>query len=116
MPTATDNAYVAADVPPPTAVPSDGSNLKSKWPIARDLAGSDKPCRLEGEVSDLVVLGNLPSNLSGIFYRIMCDPFVPPHPNNVPIDGDGILSAFLFQDGKVDFKMRYVETERYVLE
>ena len=48
----------------------------------------------------------------------MCDPFVPPHPNNVrvPIDGDGNLSAFLFQDGKVDFKMRYVETERYVLE
>src|SRR4051812_24690753 len=56
MPTATDNAYVAADVPP-TAVPSDGSNLKS---IARDLAGSDKPCRLEGEVSDLVVLGKSP--------------------------------------------------------
>jgi carotenoid cleavage dioxygenase-like enzyme len=116
MPTTTDHAYVAVDVPPPTAVPSDGSTLKSKWPVARDLAGSDKPCRLEGEVSDLVVLGNIPPNLSGIFYRIMCDPFVPPHPNNVPIDGDGNLSAFLFEDGKVDFKMRYVETERYVLE
>ena len=90
--------------------------LKSKWPVARDLAGSAKPCRLEGEVGDLVVLGNVPPDLDGVFYRIMCDPFVPPHPGNVPIDGDGNLSAFRFKDSRVDFKMRYVETERYILE
>lgn len=28
--------------------------LKSKWPIALDLAGSNLPCRLEGEVGSLV--------------------------------------------------------------
>lgn len=28
--------------------------LKSNWPVALDLAGSDSPCRLEGEVKDLV--------------------------------------------------------------
>lgn len=28
--------------------------LKSKWPIAMDLAGSNLPCRLEGEIEDLV--------------------------------------------------------------
>ena len=126
-----EHPYVGANVPPPPAVDppankslaasdkvnasSDGI-LKSKWPVARDLAGSDKPCRLEGEIADLVVLGDVPPQLDGVFYRIMCDPFVPPHPGNVPIDGDGNLSAFRFKDGRVDFKMRYVETERYVLE
>lgn len=45
-----------------------------------------------------------------------CDPFVPPDPNNVPIDGDGNISAFRFHDGRVDMKMRYVETERFKLE
>jgi hypothetical protein len=36
----------------------------------------------------------------------MCDPFVPPHPKNVPIDGDGNVSAFRIRNGKADFKMR----------
>lgn len=28
--------------------------LKSEWPIALDLAGSNLPCRLEGQVENLV--------------------------------------------------------------
>jgi carotenoid cleavage dioxygenase-like enzyme len=46
----------------------------------------------------------------------MTDPFMPPHPGNVPIDGDGNISAFRFHNGRVDMKMRYVETERSKLE
>ncbi|KAF5024543.1 hypothetical protein F66182_3306 [Fusarium sp. NRRL 66182] len=90
--------------------------LKSKWPLAFDLAGSSSPCRIEGEIGDLVVLGEIPSGIDGTFYRVMCDPFMPPDPNNVPLDGDGNISAFRFHDGRVDMKMRYVETERYKLE
>ena len=73
--------------------------LQTKWPQALDLAGSNMPCRLEGEVGDIVVLGE-----------------VPPHPNTVPLDGDGIISAFRIRDGRVDMKMKYIETERYMLE
>jgi carotenoid cleavage dioxygenase-like enzyme len=46
----------------------------------------------------------------------MVDPFVPPHPDNVPIDGDGNISAFQFHNGKVDLKTRYIDTERLKLE
>lgn len=46
----------------------------------------------------------------------MTDPFMPPHPNNVPLDGDGNVSALRFKDGRVDFKMRFVETERFKIE
>ena len=74
------------------------------------------PCRLEGEVGDLVVLGEIPSAIDGTFYRVMCDPFVPPHPDNVPLDGDGNISAFRIRNGRVDMKLKYIETERYKLE
>lgn len=46
----------------------------------------------------------------------MTDPFVPPHPKNVPLDGDGNISAFQIHNGKVDLKTRYVDTERLILE
>lgn len=46
----------------------------------------------------------------------MTDPFMPPHPDNIPLDGDGHVSAARFKDGRVDFKMRYVETERFKIE
>ncbi|KAL4723470.1 transcriptional regulatory protein rco1 [Fusarium chlamydosporum] len=90
--------------------------LKSKWPVAKDLAGSNSPCRIEGEISELVVLGDIPPGIDGTFYRVMCDPFMPPNPRNVPIDGDGNISAFRFHNGHVDMKMRYVDTERLKLE
>ncbi|PSN74502.1 carotenoid oxygenase [Corynespora cassiicola Philippines] len=90
--------------------------LKSKWPQATDLRGSNLPCRLEGEVADLIVLGEIPKELDGTFYRVMTDPYMPPHPQNVPLDGDGNISAFRFENGRVDMKMRYVETERFKLE
>ena len=67
--------------------------LASSWPEALDLAGSNVPCRLEGEIGDLIVRGKIPKEIDGTFYRVMCDPFVPPDPNNVPIDGDGNVSA-----------------------
>lgn len=123
--TADSKELLAPDVPPPSEVPAsstqNGSNdslhgLTSKWPTALDLAGSNLPCRVEGEIADLIVLGEVPKEIDGTFYRVMVDPFVPPHPGNVPIDGDGNISAFRFHNGCVDMKMRYIETERYKLE
>lgn len=101
------------DTTPPAARKTE---LKSKWPATEDLYGSNLPCRLEGEVSDLVVLGEIPKEIDGTFFRVMVDPFVPPVEGNVPLDGDGNMSAFRFHDGKVDMKTRYVHTQRYMLE
>ncbi|KAF2788465.1 carotenoid oxygenase [Melanomma pulvis-pyrius CBS 109.77] len=92
------------------------TQLKSKCPVAIDLQGSNLPYRLEVEVADLMILGTVPPEIDGTFYRVMTDPFVPPHPNNIPLDGDGNISALRFRDGRVDFKMRYVETERFKIE
>ena len=91
--------------------------LTTKWPAALDLAGGGMPCRIEGEIADLVVLGEVPKGIDGTFYRVMIDPFVCPDPEYyIPLDGDGSISAFRFHDGQVDMKTRYIETERYKLE
>lgn len=52
------------------AAAKSSSELKSKWPDAFDLRGSNLPCRLEGEVADLVVLGTVPPEIDGTFYRV----------------------------------------------
>lgn len=63
-----------------------------------------------------VVLGEIPKEIEGSFYRVMVDSFLPPVEGNVPIDGDGNISVFQFHNGKVDLKTKYIETERLKLE
>lgn len=61
---------------PPKISPEDNTSgadhwahgLKSKWPVALDLAGSSLPCRLEGEVEDLV--SPLPGTFPTYHYRL----------------------------------------------
>ncbi|KAH9826838.1 lignostilbene alpha,beta-dioxygenase I [Teratosphaeria destructans] len=114
--TRADSAHDVKGLPMTTTTTTTTTPLPSKWPITHDLAGGDEPCRLEGEVADLVVQGTIPPELNGTFYRVMTDPFVPPHPHNIPLDGDGNISAFHFHSGRVDLKIKYIETERYLLE
>lgn len=65
---------IAPDVPPPPAQGNgvenvNGKELTSIWPVTLDLTGGAVPCRLEGEVSDLVTLGEIPKEIDGTFYR-----------------------------------------------
>ncbi len=91
------------------------AGLQSKWPITFDLSGSDIPARFEGEIGDVIVYGDIPAEIDGTFYRISLDRYLPKE-NTIPIDGDGTISAFRISNGQVDFKIKYVETERYALE
>ncbi|GME34536.1 stilbene cleavage oxidase [Neofusicoccum parvum] len=79
--------------------------------------GFMKPCRYEGEVQNLEVLGEIPKTVDGTFYRVMPDPQFPPFIEDDPwFNGDGNISAFHIQNGKVHFKQRYVRTEKFVRE
>lgn len=40
------------------------------------------PCRFEGEVQNLSVRGEIPSEIDGTFYRVMPDPQLPPFIEN----------------------------------
>ncbi|KAK1510212.1 9-cis-epoxycarotenoid dioxygenase 1 [Colletotrichum abscissum] len=76
-----------------------------------------KPCRFEGEVRNLEVVGTVPAELDGTFFRVMPDPQFPPFIENDPwFNGDGNVSAFCFHNGNVDFQQKYVRTEKFVRE
>lgn len=89
--------------------------LKSNWPVTMDLSGSTAAGRFEAEVGDLIVYGEIPKEIDGTFYRVSPDRYTPKE-GAVPIDGDGSVSAFRIKDGRVDFKTKYVLTERHLLE
>lgn len=72
------------------------------------------PFRAEVDVYDCEVDGELPPDLDGAFYRVQPDFIYPPtYANDVPFNGDGNVSMFRFANGHVDFKCRYVRTQRY---
>ncbi|KAK5056801.1 hypothetical protein LTR84_012333 [Exophiala bonariae] len=77
-------------------------------------SGFMKPCRFEGDTENLEVIGTIPPEIRGTFYRVMPDPQLPPFVDNDPwFNGDGSVSAFRIESGRVHFKQRYVRTEKF---
>ncbi|HEU4620144.1 MAG TPA: carotenoid oxygenase family protein [Gammaproteobacteria bacterium] len=80
--------------------------------------GFNSPTRFEADVYDCEVWGQIPTDIEGTFYRMQCDFEYPPPKNDwvTGFNGDGHVSAFRFANGSVDFKSRYVKTERLMTE
>ncbi|KAG4420708.1 hypothetical protein IFR04_006196 [Cadophora malorum] len=74
--------------------------------------------RFEAEVYELEVLGQVPADLHGTFYRVQPDHAFPPMfgEDEIPLNGDGNICSFSFQGGHVDFKNRYVRTPKFEAE
>ncbi len=81
-------------------------------------AGFNAPARFEAEVFDCEVEGALPTGLTGSFYRLQCDFAYPPPKNEwmTGFNGDGHVSLFRFEGGRVHYPSRYVKTERLMAE
>ena len=72
------------------------------------------PERFESDIHDCEVLGTLPKDLNGTFYRVGADWFYPSrYPDDAILNADGYISMFRFTNGRVDYKGRYVRTKRY---
>ncbi len=88
-----------------------------KYPATSYFSGGLKPTRIEADIFQLETTGIIPHDINGTFYRIQPDPRFPPvFESDVHFSGDGSVSAFSFQDGHVDFKQRYVQTDRFHVE
>jgi carotenoid cleavage dioxygenase len=70
--------------------------------------------RLEADVRDCEVEGTVPTDLNGAFYRVGPDAQYPLAPGNIPFDGEGHVSMFRIQSGRVDYRSRFVRNERYL--
>jgi len=72
--------------------------------------------RSENDLYDCEVEGAIPADLDGVFYRVGPDPQYPKplkYANDIPFDGEGHASMFRIKDGHVDYRSRYVRTQRW---
>ena len=78
------------------------------------MTGYFAPTRFEADIYDCEVTGQIPRELDGAFYRLHPDWLYPPNPpDDIPLAADGYVSMFRFRNGVVDYKGRYVRTERF---
>ncbi len=74
-----------------------------------------QPNEYEYEIDNIE--GTIPPEFKGTLFRNgpgLLD--IAGTPIHHPFDGDGMISAFYFQNGKAYFRNRFVETEAYLLE
>jgi carotenoid cleavage dioxygenase len=75
--------------------------------------------RAEHDLYDCEVEGRLPEDLDGVFYRVGPDPQYPKPAgmeDDIPFDGEGLVSMFRIKGGHVDFRSRYIRNERWKLQ
>ncbi|KAH7159475.1 carotenoid oxygenase [Dactylonectria estremocensis] len=88
-----------------------------RYPQTPFFQGLLKPSRLECDVVELETSGCIPKDINGTFFRVQPDPRFPPmYEEDVNFSGDGMVSAINFRNGHVDFKQRYVHTDRFQVE
>jgi carotenoid cleavage dioxygenase-like enzyme len=72
------------------------------------------PTRFEASIDDCEVVGSIPSDIDGAFYRVGGEWYYPPmFRDDAPLNADGYVSMFRIKNGKVDFKGRWIETHRF---
>lgn len=88
------------------------------FPKTRNFTGYFAPSRVEADIDDLeVASGEIPAELAGIFHRVAPDPRFPPMgEDDIWFNGDGMVTAFTFGDGRVAMKQRWVHTDKFKLE
>ena len=80
--------------------------------------GWSTPLRSETDARDLeIVQGAVPLGLEGTLYRCGPDRQYPPMTgDDIFIDGEGMVHAFKFEGGHVDYQCRWVHTQRFELQ
>ena len=95
----------------PSYVPGRG------WPDTNAFRDFFAPSRIEADVFELEVEGDIPPALDGAFYRAAADTQFPPmRSDDIYINGDGMITMVRFEKGHADLKTRYVRTQRFLLE
>lgn len=87
------------------------------FPDVPAFTGFNTPSRVEADVHDLHLVGTIPAEMDGCFYRVQPEHQFPPKlGNDIAFNGDGMISLFRFKDGRVDFTQRWAKTDKWKLE
>jgi len=86
------------------------------YPNHPQLRGNFAPLRMECDLPDAIVRGDLPSDLDVTYYRNGPDPQFPPRGSHHWFAGDGMLHMFRLHGGKVSYRNRWMRTVKWKLE
>ena len=77
------------------------------------LTGNFAPSRMEIHCPDADVEGEIPKAIDGTFFAASFNHLYPPKLPYHWFEGDGMMNAFIFREGRVQWTNRFVRTERY---
>lgn len=78
--------------------------------------GPWRPQSTEFDVTGLKVIGTLPDDLQGVYLRNTENPLHDSLGRYHPFDGDGMVHALHFHDGRADYRNRFVRTKAFEAE
>jgi carotenoid cleavage dioxygenase-like enzyme len=89
-----------------------GETLSDAKAVAENpfLVGGFAPVQDELTVNNLPVHGQVPREIAGVYMRNGPNPAYPPISYFYPYDGDGMVHALYFDEGRVAYRNRYVVT------
>ena len=90
--------------------------MATPYPDHPQLRGNYAPIRMECDVDDVIVRGELPADLDITYYRNGPDPQFPPLGNHHWFAGDGMLHMFRIENGRVRYRNRWVRTGKWDVE
>jgi len=77
------------------------------------IQGIYEPVAKEVTALDLKVIGELPKDLHGAYYRNGPNPVHAPQTLHHWFDGDGMLHALYFENGKAEYRNRYIRSDDF---
>ncbi|HLB42818.1 MAG: hypothetical protein A3E87_00020 [Gammaproteobacteria bacterium RIFCSPHIGHO2_12_FULL_35_23] len=80
------------------------------------LQGIWEPISLECDINDPIVIGKIPEELNGTFFRNGPNPQYVYSDKYHMFEGDGMIHAITFKNGHVHYKNRWIRTERFLAE
>lgn len=90
--------------------------MATMYPEHEHLSGGFAPLRSECDVHDLVIEGEVPPELHGVFLRNGPNPQYAPRGGYHLFAGDGMVHAFTIDAGKVSYRNRWVRTQKFEME
>ena len=90
--------------------------MAQPFPQHPNLTGGFAPIQMESDVHDMVIVGDVPLDLNGTFYRNGPNPQFAPRGFYHWFAGDGMVHAFHIQDGRVGYRNRWVRTQKWMRE
>ena len=75
------------------------------------LQGNNAPVYEEVTITDMEVIGEIPSDISGNFLRVGPNPYYVPDPDRYHIfDGDGMIHGVHISGGTATYRNRFIDS------